>query len=162
MKKYYFTKKGLKKLQDEIEALTKKLTGLQAQTAHVAEVGGDQYHDNSSYEMLVIDIRGIDHRISMAYQCLNRAVVVETPTSVEKVAIGTLVTILRDGGEVTWEIAGFGESDPVRKIIAYNTPLAAMLIGRRKGDIVEGIVAGKQAEIEILNIILGGENENQK
>lgn len=162
MKKYYFTKKGLKKLQDEIGILTKKLTNLQAQTAHVAEVGGDQYHDNSSYEMLVIDIRGIDHRISKAYQCLNHAVIVDAPASTEKISIGTRVAILKDGERSVWEIAGFGESDPIRKIIAYNTPLASLLIGKRKGDILEGTIAGKPTEIEILDIVLGGENENQK
>jgi len=159
MRKYYFTKRGLRKLQDEIAALTKKLAKLQAQTAHVAEVGGDQYHDNSSYEMLVIDIRGIDHRISKAYQCLNHAVIIDSPVSVNKVVIGTTITIAKDGEKDVWEIAGFGESDPSHKIIAYNTPLASLLIGRRKGDIIRGIIAGKPTEIEILNISLGGKDE---
>lgn len=49
--KLYFTRCGLTKLRKEIEKLEKKLQELKSQTAHVAEVGGDQYYDNSSYEI---------------------------------------------------------------------------------------------------------------
>lgn len=154
--KIYFTRRGLEKLRKEICELTKKLENLQSQTAHVAEVGGDQYHDNASYEMLVIDIRGIDWRISEAYRCLNQAVITEAPSNTDRVTIGTCVKIVRDGEETIWEIAGFGESDSSRKILAYNTPLASLLMGRQKEEVVSGIIAGRKTEIEILEIMKGG------
>lgn len=56
--RFYFTRRGLAKLHKEIEKLEKKLQDLQSQTAHVAEVGGNQWHDNAAYESLIIDIRG--------------------------------------------------------------------------------------------------------
>jgi Leu/Phe-tRNA-protein transferase len=62
--KFYFTHRGLVKLRKEIEELEKKLQDLQSQTVHVAEVGGDQWHDNAAYESLVIDIRGMDRRLA--------------------------------------------------------------------------------------------------
>ena len=37
-------------------------------------------------------------------------------------------------------------------MLAYNTPLASLIIGRHKGDIVSGTIGGKQTEIEILEI----------
>ena len=82
------------KLCKEIKNLEKKLQELQEQTAYVTEVGGDQYHDNASYELLVIDVRGMDFRLTNAHRCLNQAVLVEPPTRFDNVAIGTRVKIV--------------------------------------------------------------------
>lgn len=160
--KLYFTKRGIQKLRSEIDILTKKLVDLQSQTAHAAEVGGNQYHDNASYEMLTIDIRGIDRRVADAHRCLNQAIIVDLPRDTDYVTIGVKVKILRDGEESIWEIGGFGESNPNQKLIAYNTPLASLLMGKRKNEIVEGIIAGKRTKIEILEIAIGGNNEIAK
>ena len=158
----YFTRHGLTKLQREIKKLERNLQNLQSQTAYVAEVGGNQYHDNASYEMLVIDIRGIDSRLTTAHKCLNQAVLIEPPTSFENVAIGTRTKIVRDGEETTWEIVGFGESDPDRCMLAYNAPLAFLIIGKHKGEIISGTIAGRKTEIEILEISKGGSDENAR
>ncbi len=158
--KFYFTRRGLTKLCKKIKELEKKLQELQSQTAHVAEVGGDQYHDNASYEMLVIDIRGMDRRLTDAHRCINQAIFVEPPMSFDKVTIGTCVKIVRDGEEITWEIVGFGESDSDRNMLAYNTPLASLIMGKRRGEVVSGAIAGRQTEIEILEISKGGSDEN--
>lgn len=155
--KFYFTRRGLAKLHREIEELEKKLQDLQSQTVHVAEVGGDQWHDNASYDLLVIDIRGMDYRLSDAHRALNNAILVDPPTSFDKVTIGTKVKIVRDGEEMTWEIVGFGESDPDCDMLAYNTPLASLIMGKRKGEVVSGTIAGKKTEIEVLEITKGGE-----
>jgi transcription elongation factor GreA len=154
--KFYFTRYGLTKLHREIEDLEKKIRSLQSQIAYVADVGGDQYHDNASYEMLVIDIRGMDHQLSDVHQVLNNAILVEPPTNFDKVTIGTRVRIIRDDKEMTWEIVGFGESDPDNGMLAYNTPLASLIMGKRKGEVVSGTIAGRKTEIEILEITKGG------
>jgi transcription elongation GreA/GreB family factor len=108
--------------------------------------------------MLVIDIRGIDRQINDAHCCLNRAVIVDSPSDTERVTIGVTVTILRDGEESMWSIVGFGESDSDQKMIAYNTPLASLLIGKHEGDIIKGTITGKHTEIEIMKISIGGKN----
>jgi transcription elongation factor GreA len=154
--KFYFTRYGLTKLHREIEDLEKKIRSLQSQIAYVADVGGDQYHDNASYEMLVIDIRGMDHQLSDLHQVLNNAILVEPPTNFDKVTIGTRARIIRDDKEMTWEIVGFGESDPDNGMLAYNTPLASLIMGKRKGEVVSGTIAGRKTEIEILEITKGG------
>lgn len=157
--KIYFTRRGLTKLQKEIEKLEKNLKDLQSQTAYVAEVGGNQWHDNAAYDSLVIDIRGIDRRLADAHQVLNGATLVESPTSFDKVTIGTRVKIVRDNEEMSWEIVGFGESDPDLNILAYNTPLASLIMGKRKGEVISGKIAGRKTEIEILEIMKGGEKD---
>ncbi|MCL5781920.1 MAG: GreA/GreB family elongation factor [Patescibacteria group bacterium] len=156
--KLYFTKSGIQKLRVEIGKLTLRLNELQAQTAHVAEVGGDQYHDNASYDLLVIDIRGVDHRLSAAHKALNHAVVIDPPTTAEKVRIGTKVTIVDtvDGHESTWEIVGYGESDPDKDLLAYNTPLVAAIMGKTEGQEINTFINGVKARIKIKKIELGG------
>src|SRR3989338_10908676 len=100
----------------------------------------------------------MDRRLSDAHQCLNQAMLVEPPTNFDRVTIGTRVKIVRDGQEAMWDIVGFGESDPDHNMLAYNTPLAILIMGKRKGEVVSGTIAGRQTEIEILDITKGGEN----
>jgi len=150
--KLYFTEHGLTKLKNEAEMLEKELRSLQSQTAYVAEIGGNQYHDNSSYELLVIDLRGIDWRLTNAHHSLNHAVVVGEPTNNDTVAIGTRVKIMRDGKYAMWDIVGFGESNPNHGLLAYNTPIASLIVGRHVGETVSGFISEKYTEIEILEI----------
>jgi len=101
-KKLRFTRRGLDKLRGEIEELENRLKELQSQTAHVAEIGGDQWHDNASYDILVIDIRGVDRRLNDAHQQLNQAMIVDPPKNFDVVSIGTRVKIDRDNKEMIW------------------------------------------------------------
>jgi transcription elongation factor GreA len=160
MDRLYFTQRGLAKLHKKIKMLEEKLQDLQSQTAYVAEVGGDQWHDNFGYEALVIELRGIDRQLAEAHQELRNAILVDPPTSFNEVAIGTRVKIMCDGEEMTWEIVGYGESDPDNGMIAYNTPLASLIMGKQKGEVVIGIIAGKKTKIEILEITKGGKEND--
>ncbi len=154
--KLYFTNRGLSKLRKEIEVLEKALQDLQAQVAHVAEVGGNQWHDNASYDALVIDIRGADWRLGQAMQSLKRAVLVGLPANFDRVAIGTRVKLSRDGEEMVFEVAGFGEFDEELDLIAYNTPLVSPIMGKAVGETVTCYIAGKKTELKILEISRGG------
>ncbi len=153
-----FTQRGLVKLRKEIKDLEKKLRDLRSQVAYVAEVGGNQWHDNAAYESLMIEIRGMDRRLFDARQVLTSAVLVESPTNLNKISIGTHVKIICDGEDVMWEIVGFGESDPNNSKIAYNTPFASLIMGKRKGESIIGTIAGQKIEIKILEIMKGEED----
>lgn len=155
MNKLYFTRKGLQKLHDEIAEFEKRVKGLQSQSAEVAETGGNAWHDNASYDNLVIQLRGADQRLADAHKAMNRAVIVDPPSTLDRVTIGTRVKIRRDGEEEEWEIAGYGESDFEHNIIAYNTPLAILLMKKQRGDKTQGIIGEKKAQIEICEITRG-------
>ena len=55
----------------------------------------------------------------------------------DTVAIGTRVTIDRDGQARTFEIVGHDESDPASDRIAFTSPLARALIGAEVGQACE-------------------------
>jgi transcription elongation GreA/GreB family factor len=57
------------------------------------------------------------------------------------VAIGTRVTILRDGEPRTLDIVGHDEGDPAHDRIAFSAPLARALLGSSVGDEIEMAVS---------------------
>jgi transcription elongation GreA/GreB family factor len=80
---------------------------------------------------------------------LASAVLRPEPTSVEAVAFGHRVTIVRDDGRrQTYRIVGEDEADPRVGTISYVSPLARRLIGKRVGDFVDM----DSREIQILAI----------
>lgn len=149
---HYFTQEGFKKFQLRLRQLEDALYTIQAQSAETAEVGGNQYHDNASYENLVIQLRGFDRQVTDAYQILRHAYIVDQPTECFRVAIGTTVTYMINEIEHTSTIVGFGESDIKINKIAYNTPLGKLLIGGVVGDTQEGVIRGREVSITILDI----------
>ena len=64
---------------------------------------------------------------------LTSAQIAPTPTG-DTVAIGTRVTIDRDGQARTFEIVGHDESDPASDRISFTSPLARALIGAEVGQ----------------------------
>jgi transcription elongation factor GreA len=150
--KPYFTERGKEKLKQDISKLEQKLQDIQANTANVAELGGNQWHDNASFERLTEDIRGLRVRIAKARDLMTRAIIVKPPDNLDKVAIGTSVKVLFNGTEEVWQIVGYGESEPNSNLFAYNVPVAALIIGRREGEVVSGPVGRGNAEIKIIEI----------
>ena len=67
---------------------------------------------------------------------LTSAQVAPTPNG-DTVAIGTRVTIDRDGVARTFEIVGHDESDPASDRISFASPLARALIGAEAGEVRE-------------------------
>lgn len=152
MDKLYFTREGYEAMKKQAIEFERKLEDLQSQTAHVAEVGGNQYHDNSSYELLIIDIRAADYQVKQLRNNLSMAVIIDPPADIDSVRIGLWVRCLVNGSEKIFKIVGFGESDPEKGLIAYNAPLAQAIFLKEEGDFVSGKFGNKKLDIEILQI----------
>ena len=154
--KFYVTRHGYNQLVKKIAALETRLKQTQLGVGEAADVGGNQWHDNASYEQLVIDIRGQDKRLVDVHNVLNNSTVVDQPSSTDKVVIGTIARILVDGvTKESWGIVGYDESNLDRNLIAYNTPLAKLLcgmkcMGERVGTITDRKVKVKIVSIEIM------------
>ena len=77
---------------------------------------------------------------------VSSAVPQPEPASATAVAFGSRVTILRDDGRrQTFRIVGEDEADPRGGSIAYVSPLARLLIGKRVGEVVE--IDGREIEV---------------
>lgn len=149
MASLYFTKRGVRLLQEKIHTLETELQRLQSQIGDAAEVGGNQWHDNSSYEMLVIDIRGIDRQLFDAHKLLNQVTIVDPPHDAHGIDIGIKATIVIDDKEQTVIIGGHGESDHEKGIIAYDTPMGDSLLGRGAGERTTFTIDGRKTVIAV-------------
>jgi len=80
---------------------------------------------------------------------LTSALLQPDPTGADVVAFGSRVTIVRnDGRRQIYRIVGEDEADPRAGSIAYVSPLARRLMGKRVGDIIDM----DKSEIEIVAI----------
>ena len=145
----YFTKRGINLLRRKIHILETELERLQSQVGDAAETGGNQWHDNASYEALVIDIRGVDRQLSDAHKLLNQADVVGPPHDAHGIDIGIEATISVDGQEKTVIIGGHGESDPDGGILAYDAPMGNVLLGKGAGETAILQIGGRKVHIGI-------------
>ncbi len=153
METFYFTPRSLGMMRHQATKLHEEINEKESQLGDAASVGGDAWHDNFSFEQLTAQIRGLSKRLSDMNALLNKATLAPRPTG-SVVAIGTRVKIAFNGDEEEWFIGGYGESDPENFIIAYNTPLASLILGKSPGETVKGLVGNREAEIKIISIQL--------
>ncbi|MBM3520745.1 MAG: transcription elongation factor [Alphaproteobacteria bacterium] len=74
---------------------------------------------------------------------------VDPPSPVETVAFATRVTLAReDGRRQRLAIVGEDEADPAKGTIAYTSPMARALMGRKAGEAVDA----PGGEVEILGL----------
>ena len=82
---------------------------------------------------------------------LTSAQVAPVPSG-ESVAIGTRVTIDRDGELRTFDIVGHDESDPASDRISFASPLARALIGAEVGQERELPNSGQPMEVTAITV----------
>lgn len=110
------------------------------------------FSENAAYQIAKGKIRGINQAILEIEDHLNRAIIIESPKSAEKVQIGHKVTIFGENKEKTYLILGSSESSPASGVISHNSPLGQALLGARVGDKVVVRVVKKEVEYKVIKI----------
>jgi transcription elongation GreA/GreB family factor len=119
-----------------------KALGDSQQALKAAQMIEDANERRRALEMAARDVRYFAERIASA-------IPQPEPAGTMVVAFGSQVTILRDDGRrQTFRIVGEDEADPRGGSIAYVSPLAHRLIGKRVDEAVEMDLR----EIEIVSI----------
>ncbi len=116
--------------QSGLHALQRSLADSQ-QALKAAQAIEDVNARRRALELAARDARYFAERVASA-------IVQPEPENATVVAFGSQVTIVRDDGRrQTYRIVGEDEADPREGSIAYVSPLARRLIGKRIGDFVE-------------------------
>jgi transcription elongation factor GreA len=138
--KFSYIKPDPQLTQAKFDELKNKLDRLQNKTRFKAmeEVrlhaeNGD-FSENASYQIAKGRLRNINQRILDLENQLKVAVIIKPNQNQDSVQIGSKVTVSYSGKERTYEILGSSETDPVRGIISYTSPLGAALMKHRVGD----------------------------
>jgi len=150
----FLTREGLKRLEEELEYLRTVRRQEVAKRLHAALEEEQDILENAEYEDAKNEQAFVEGRILTLETILKTAVIIDEDRPVDRVSIGSRVTIVEDGGEPeTYHIVGSAEADPASGRISYQSPLGKALLGRRVGDEVivnapDGVLSFKIVAIE--------------
>lgn len=136
-KELFITKEGLLKLQSELEHLRSVRRQEVAEKIQKAkERGGTE--NNAEYEDAKNDQAFVEGRILTLENMINKAVVINSATTLDKVALGTKVLLRNQDGKIEqFTIVGSAEANPIEGKISNESPVGQALLGRSVGEEVE-------------------------
>lgn len=149
------TVEGYKKLSKRKEDFFKQLKETQGKKGEAAEIGGNQWHDNFSFEELCRQEMMLNNRIAQINAHINSAEVVGEPFDDEILQIGHVAILeFDDGDEREYEIVGFGESEikATPPKVEYLAPVVCKFVGRSVGATAKVEIGGKVREITLVEI----------
>lgn len=132
----YLTPQGFADAKAELDFLIKTKRSEVAAKIHQAREYGD-LTENSEYDTAMDDQALTENRISELESILKRVKVIADHQENDFVVIGSTVKIDMDGEIDEFKIVGRVEADPAKKRISNESPLGIVLLGAKKGEIVE-------------------------
>lgn len=133
----YLTKKGRKKLEEELKYLRDTKRQEVANRLHEAMEDGELI-ENAEYEAAKNEQAFVEGRILEIEHMLASAQEIKRRRAKDLVRIGSTVVIQEDGSsEETYTIVGAAEANPKRGLISNESPLGKALLERKIGDEVE-------------------------
>ncbi len=148
------TKEGLKKLELELEELKTVRRKEVAEKIKTARGFGD-LSENSEYDEAKNEQAIVEGRIAeLEAQLKNVRVLDESELGTENVHIGSIVTVRFKGkkADMTYEIVGSTEADPLGGRISDESPIGKGLIGHAVGDVIEVETPGGEITLTIQKI----------
>lgn len=154
--KRMLTHAGMEKMKERLRGYEKDLRDLRASKSEAAQVGGDEWHDNFSFEQLIVRENQLMAQIDNIKEIISQAEIISLAPDLSakgRVAIGSVVRIvIDDEPEKTITVAGFMESDPGTHSVSYSSPLGAALWGAKKGERREVVIRKKLKRIIIVDV----------
>ncbi len=133
----YLTKKGRKKLEEELKYLRDTKRQEVANRLHEAMEDGELI-ENAEYEAAKNEQAFVEGRILEIEHMLASAQEIKRRRAKDQVRIGSTVVVQEDGSsQETYTIVGAAEANPKRGLISNESPLGKALLERKIGDEVE-------------------------
>ncbi len=152
MNEQIISQEGYDKLKDELTLLTTVKRKDIAERIERAKDLGD-LSENAEYSEAK-DAQALNEgRVLELTNTLKNVTVVEHEETVEKVVMGSKVTVKTGDKEKQYSIVSFNEADPINGKISNESPLGVAFLHKRKGAMVEvetpkGLVKYKILKIE--------------
>ena len=154
VKQLLVTEEGLRKMEDEFEYLKTVKRKEIIDTIGIARSFGD-LSENSEYDEAKNEQAKVEARIMELEEQLKIVKVVdESEIKTDEVNIGNKVKILNLNlnKEIVYSLVGSTEADPFNYKISDESPIGKVLVGSKKGDIVEYETPKGIFKLEILEI----------
>lgn len=159
MNSVYVTEKGARTLQDKKNALFEKLKEVQGKKGEAAEVGGNAWHDNASFEDLCRQEQMLNKQIEEISKVISSMIIVRgNPGDNERLSIGHIATLYieEDDEEVDYLIGGYGDTDLKKcpPVVAYNAPIIVPFYRKEIGRESKVLIDGKMKTLSLEDINL--------
>ncbi|MEK7193734.1 MAG: transcription elongation factor GreA [Patescibacteria group bacterium] len=151
MDKYYLTKERLEELQSELEELKTKKRIEVSERLKTAKEFGD-LSENSEYTEARDEQERIERRIFELDDLLKRVVIIKKSEGVDKVSVGSMVTVKKDGKAFVYHIVGSNETKPEEGKISNESPLGRAFLEHKVGDSVKVVTPKGEATYQITKV----------
>lgn len=149
-KQFRLTQQGIEELKTEHSALV----GRRSEVAEAIRVARDQgdLSENAEYQSARSEQERLEGRIAEIEHILANSDVIKKPKGDSKVQLGSSVVLNgRSGKELTFQVVGTVEADPLNGKISDESPIGKALLGKKLGDTVE-VSPNGDAEYKIVKI----------
>ena len=151
-KQMLYTQQGYQELVDELHYLKHEKREKIKNDIAVARSFGD-LSENSEYDEARNEQAKNEARIKELEELLENAVILdESNIDTSVVSLGSTVKVSGAMGEVSYDLVGSNESNPMEGKISDQSPIGAALIGKRAGDTVSVETPGGVIEMSILDV----------
>ncbi|MDP2821022.1 MAG: transcription elongation factor GreA [bacterium] len=132
----YFTKKGLEKLEKELDFLKKNKRKEISERIRQAASFGD-LKENAAYDDAKDSQAFLEGRISELEEAIRSAMIVEESEKTDKVQISSTIKVSSDDGEEKYQIVLQEEVNVMEGKISYQSPLGSSFLGKKIGETVK-------------------------
>ncbi len=150
----YLTRKGLVKLQEELEHIrTTRRQEVANRIQRANSIGGTV--DNAEYDEAKKEQAFIEGRIVDLLRIINKSTIIEdTRKKSDTVDVGSKVTVLNQKRvkKEKYFIVGSPEADPSKGKISNLSPIGKALLGKKIGQVAKVQVPAGTINLEILAI----------
>ena len=153
-KQTVITEEGLKKLENELDELKTVKRKEVAEKIKIALSFGD-LSENSEYDEAKNEQAILEGRIAeIENQLKNVRVLDENDINTEDVHVGSTVTVRMKGkkNDVTYQLVGSTEADPLNGRISDESPIGKALVGHKVGEQIEVETPGGLVTLTIRQI----------
>ena len=137
-KEIFLTSEGYLELEQELHYLKTTKRNEVTQTLKEARALGD-LSENSEYDQAREDQANLEKRIQEVEYALEHATIIDKSENDGKVGIGCNVELQYEDEDDTesYKIVGSQEADPFNNKISNESPIAAAIMGKKVGEVVE-------------------------
>jgi transcription elongation factor GreA len=132
----YFTKKGLEKLEKELDFLKKDKRKEISEKIRQAASFGD-LKENAAYDDAKDEQAFLEGRIMDLEEVIRSAMVVDESEKTDKVQIGSTIKISSADGEEQFQIVLQEEVNVMEGKISYQSPLGGSFLDKKIGEMVK-------------------------
>lgn len=153
MLKYLFLEEDYEDLKASVQAIEDKLKEIKAEVGISTSQSSETWHDNSWHEELMRLHNLHSASLGERKKVLLQAKAVDPETRKDTIGLGSQVTYSdEEDQEYTITIGSYLITKEKPGYVSYAAPLGELFYGKKLGDTVKGIIAGRDRTYTIVKV----------